>query len=57
MRIGTAIMLTAFASLGASLWRAHSRIRALEVKAPKDSEFDGLVLPLLFSTHAQVAHC
>jgi hypothetical protein len=50
-------MLTAFASLGASLWRARSLTRALEVKAPQDSEFEGLVLPLLFSKHIQVARC
>jgi len=56
-RLGTTIMLTAFVSLGASLWRAFALSRPMEVKVPRASDFDGLVLPLLFSTRLQVAYC
>jgi hypothetical protein len=55
MRLGTAIMLTA--SLSASLWRTRTRPRPLEVKASQSSGFEGLVFPLLFSKHVQVASC
>jgi hypothetical protein len=57
MRLGTAIMLTTFASLGAGLWRVYARSRPVAVKAPQASDFDGWVLPPLFSTRIQVAYC
>ncbi len=57
MRLGIAVMFTAFASLGASLLRAYTQRRPVEVKASQASDFDGLALPLLFSTRLQVALC
>jgi hypothetical protein len=57
MRLGTAIMLTTFASLGAGLWRVYARSRPVAVRAPQASDFDGWLLPPLFSTHIQVAYC
>jgi hypothetical protein len=53
MNLGTALLLATFASIGTSLWHLL-RTRTLTSAA---SEFDGLGIPLLFSTKVQVAHC